>query len=134
MRLSDIRPQVLKLQLKHPGTGEFTGVTLHIIGKDSGPYKKLMQEFLQEKEARVKAGNPITMDEAIAFARKLVCTHVIGWDEVVPEGQSPDPYTPEKLDALLATGEYDWVVEQVNALVESRESFFAGSQSNSASA
>lgn len=133
-RLSQIRPAIVKHRLVHPGTGEFTGVTLHIIGKDSGPHKKILQEFLQDKEQRSKDGNPITIEDGLAFARRLICAHVIDWEEEVPEGETPDPYTPEKLDALLKTGEYDWVAEQVNRIVDRRESFYTGSLNNSVSA
>lgn len=123
-RLKDVRPSFVRLALKHPGSGEDIGVTLHIVGKDSKQFQDLMVVFAKERAEAEAAGKPL---DALEFGKRIVCAAVIGAD-------GDEPFSPEELRAMLDSGEYNWVVEQVNEVLQDRASFFKGSLTNSVSA
>ena len=124
MRLTSIRPHTIDLPLTHPGTKKPLGITLQVVGKDSTAFQSLMQEVAAAREA----GN---MPDAMTLGRRIITTCVVGVRE---EDAFEGGFSTEKLDKLLATGEYGWLAEQVNIAINNREAFFAESLNSSVSA
>lgn len=132
-RLSKVRPSIVKLPLVMPGSVTFdnpngtpTGVTLHILGKDSKEFQNLASTILEMRDK--PDFNPAEV------AIKMLCTVVVDWEEEVGEGEVPEPFDKAKFEEMLRSGEYGWVAEQVNAKLDDRASFFKGSLTNSVSA
>lgn len=124
MRLSSVRPSVVKLPLTAPGSSEPVGITLHLIGRDSPQFQALSADVLEKRQA----GEHLDPTE---LAIRVITTVVVGCDE---DDAFDGPFSQEKLADLLKTGEYGWLAEQVNKKLDDRAVFFKGSLANSASA
>lgn len=111
------------MSVKHPGTGELTGLVLVLRSYD-------VPEVEEAKRSRqrdlMKAGRDVELDEAMAATRLARAKAAI----VGVKGGSGNSETVEQVQALLDDAGMIWLIEQIEAFAGDRGSFFKSAEVN----
>jgi hypothetical protein len=129
MKLSDYKPQPAKFQLKDPVTLEpivddnGVEVVWEVVGHDSTEYHKSQQDFLKKLEELGDKASKLTKDDYREQAVKQVSALVLGWDEKFNDFHGGE-FSTEKVEEILSSVEYGWLMFQLDAFIGSRKNFF----------
>lgn len=118
MKLESLLPSVQKMPLKHPVSGEETGIEFNLVGQDSKPFRDKARAISKGMIGKKTQDlDPIAI-EAESF--ELVAACIVGWNDEEAFG----PYTPSKAVELMKMDELAFAREQIEEFVKLRANFF----------
>ena len=125
-------PQVHKVIIKHPVTGETTFQSLdgsevqliiHVVGRNSNQWLDFMRELkVSGSDDRNELFSRIS-EKSREFVAKLI----VGWDE---NGAINESYSEEAALKLLMDANNTWILEQLQASILDENNFFLMSFNN----
>lgn len=117
MKITDLLPEAVDLELKHPVSGELLGVSLKVVGPDSIQFRTARNALIKRK----MDGAQSTPEEMIANNDELLASLVVGWSN---DEFFDGPYSPAKVKELIANPGLAWLREQIDNFTETRANFF----------
>lgn len=124
MDLTSLKSQeTTEIEIKHPVTGEGTGVFITVAGLDSVLFRAARREQLQELiNAKSKAiKTEVDFNKAEQDDINLLVKATVGWKGVEEKGK-PVEFTPENVARVYF--EYAIIKEQVEKAIGDRSLFF----------
>jgi len=120
MDLSAIKPHSVELPIKHPATGQATGLVLEVVSE----YDDRVKAAERVGRQTIMAAGSTTPELVDDLYRSRMAAHVIGWrwDGEANWGGDKLKFTPENVARVLSN---DMVREQLAQAVEKRAAFFA---------
>ena len=110
------------LEVKHPITGEDTGIRITCYSKDSAEYEQIFLDIMSEAKDLPK-------DQRKSLARRIVAGCVKSWEGIEWDGEVLK-CTPK--NALMLVTELKWLYEQIDVFTGSRANFFTKESGSSA--
>lgn len=119
-----LKPQVGKLILTHPGTGELyfdngkgekiQGI-LHIVGTSSVEFRNAMKSIMPSSFVDFIQGKDDDTES------RLMASCIVGWDDT---GFILEPYSPQNAIDLIMDPQNLWIKVQVKKFIEDQSNFF----------
>jgi len=123
MKITDLFPVAVDLQLNHPVTGDPLGVSLKVVGPDSVQFRNARNEFLRVRG--LNSDKEATPDELQGYNDKILASLVIGWSDTEFFGGE---YSPTAALNLISTPELGWLRDQLSKFTDKRTNFFRTSE------
>lgn len=128
MDILSIQPNTIKVGIKHPATGEETGLVVECAGPDDLRFQAARHRLIVEK--RIAVSEPLTFQASQEIAAKFLSISIVGWtwpDALDLGGEKNPKLTPENAERLVAI---PWIARQIGAAVGDEKAFFAQSPGN----
>lgn len=129
MDLNKLKPvmadQGATMQVRHPETEDaIEGMTITLLGQDSGVYKKILLAKQQAALSRISKGKKAVDLDATKLGEDSIDDLVkltVGWEGFTLDGKKLDA-TPDNVRMVYA--EWNWLREQAQEFVADRAHFF----------
>lgn len=108
-----------ELEIRHPQTGQSTGIVIVLRGRDSKVYRKLTNEF-RAKAMREKINDPVEAAETKAIDSRVACT--VTWRGMEKDGKEWE-FSAERARELYTDEGYAWLVDQIDTFIQDRANF-----------
>jgi len=77
---ANIKSKSAELKIMHPGTGDFTGLVLTVIGTGSDPMKKVIAEIDKQRQKLLMRRKQFTTEQVDENQMRLYIASVIDWN------------------------------------------------------
>ena len=121
----------VKLELKHPITGELTGLVFELLPLDHDSIHSAKIDALKSLRARKLTD---TTDVIVDLPTRIsvLAAAIIGWEVKSDDWRAAfaafnfadDSYSPDKVLTLLSNPKSAWIRDQVDTALADKESFF----------
>lgn len=124
MDISNITPNTIEFQLRHPGNRQGLDIYFTVRSNQSDEVKAATEAYLEKSRAAERRGNPLTVAEVKEESIGLTLAAVV---KVRFEGKASwkgeTKSTPELMRDMMST---DWIRGQVDRQVQADADFFKG--------
>jgi len=128
--IKNLVPNVAKLELKYPISGEPTGVFIKVVGQDSKQFydaKVIMMKRFVEIQAQKKEIDVVEQEQLLLHA---LASCVVGWDEEFNvcfksvDAQGTGAYRHDLVVEMFKNPEFSELRNQIDKFVGDRAHFF----------
>ena len=127
--IADIKPQNSTVEIKHPVTGEATGLVIELRPMHD-PAVKAVQKRIGDRRLKQAARNKaLTTDELENNTSEMLAATMIGWQwkgDASFNGKKLE-FTPGNVAVVLAV---DWIAGQIDEALGDNSRFFVKSGTN----
>lgn len=122
----------LRVEIRHPVTGEKLGMAVTVASYQSERVKKVQRKLANAamREQRRNPKKAATVDEVEDKAHDLMCAAVLSWEGFERDGKEL-PCTPENVRAVITSPDLFFISEQIDRAAEDQQAFLTASQATS---
>lgn len=122
MDLSTITPSTLKVEIRHPGTGEPTGLVIECVSLQSEQVKRV-QRSITDKVLRSRT-RKLSAEQIEENAVEVLAAAVVGWewrDGATWAGGKTLDFSPANVRVVVGV---DWLRKQIDEALGDESAFF----------
>ena len=112
------------VQIYHPSNNENLGITIHVIGRDSDEFKRVLWAQSKKRIAKMqKSGNRPGLfypEDSERDGLELLAACTKSWSGVIVKGKTLE-CTPDNV--IMVYEQFPWIREQVDAAIGDRANF-----------
>lgn len=124
MELSEIKPELIAHEIRHPKTGDNIGIRVHVLPVTDPTIKKIGRQIQDRKNYLAQRGKILSAEEMEAFSVELVCAAVTDWEwygEVTFHNSQPE-FSQANLKRVCS--ELDWFRAEIDEVLGDSKRFF----------
>lgn len=129
MDISELTPDELSLEIRHPATDENLGVRVTIMSPDDKRMKTSKRRVTDQNLQKQKRGKTLKAVEVEENENALIIATMTGWewygDDVNFKGEKPE-FTPKMINAVFA--KLPWFKAQIAEVLDDEKGFFSISE------
>lgn len=129
MDISNLTPDELSLEIRHPATDDKLGIRVTIMSPDDPRMKASKRKVTDHNLQKQKRGKTLKAVEVEENENALIIATMTGWewygDDVSFEGEKPD-FTPAMIKAVFT--KLPWFKTQVSEVLDDEKGFFSKSK------
>lgn len=130
MDIGKVAPTNVFHKVRHPGTGEFVGLTVELRSINSDEVKKIQRTVTDQRLKLSAKGKTFTAEQVEANRFRLLVAVVAGWEWSADANGEPGTWNGEALVFTSANVKIilsaDWLADQLDEALGVERDFYKG--------